>query len=178
MRNSTFALFTIPMATTAPAHAATFESYEGINGMQKKLCSVDTALHTVGRPTWSLNLQQFGGDPMPPAPFVFWQPAGWNDETRSMHGTSKWRNRSEHRRARLTVFDNLNGSKKDDYLHVVVNNVRNIPDRGVCVRPLENNFNHGGVRSVRFAQNGIDDKISRAETLCDSSCVADKVGPR
>ena len=56
--------------------------------------------------------------------------------------------------------------------------VEDMPERGVCVRSFENNFNRDGVRLERYPQNGIDGKISRIETRCDASCVGDKVGPR
>ena len=176
MKSSMFALLATLIAA-APAHAATFEFYEGNNCTQKKLGSIDTALHNASRPTATLNLQQFNGIPMPLVPFVFWRSGGWNDEARSVRVTSKWRNRLEHRRARVTVFDSPGGSTGDDYVRVIVDDVRNIPEAGICVRSFERNFNRDGVRLDRFPQNGIDGKISRIETKCDASCVADRVGP-
>lgn len=176
MKRATYTLCAILFAMTAPAHAATFEFYEGNNCTQKKLGSVDTTLHDKQGATWSLNLQRFGGIPTPLLPHVFWRTGGWNDETRSVRVTTKWRNQSEHRRARLTVFDSPSGSTRDDYVRVIVDDVRNIPERGVCVRSFENNFNRDGVRLERYPQNGIDGKISRIESRCDASCVGDKVG--
>lgn len=180
MASSTHVLCAILVATTVPADAATFEFYEGNNCTQTKLGSIDTGLHTPAQPTMSLNLQQFSGIPMPLLAFVFWRSGGWNDEARSVRVTSKWRTRSEYRRADLSVWDHPRGpaGSRDDYVRVIVDDVRSVPERGVCVGSFENNFNRGGVRLERFPQNGIDGKISRIVTKCDANCQNDKVGPQ
>ena len=168
----------LPMAWAAPAEAAIFEFYEGNNCTQKKLGSVDTALHDKRvLPFWSVNLQKNAGIPNALLPFVVWRFGGWNDEARSVRVSTNWRHTAEHRRAQVTVYDSPGGSTSDDWVRIIVDDVQRVPERGVCVGTLENNLNRDGVRLERHPKNGIDGKISRIETLCDIACVRNKVGP-
>ncbi len=166
------------LCAAAPANAAIFEFYEGNNCTQRKLGSVDTALHDKRlMPVWNINLQKNAGVPNVLLPFVVWKFGGWNDEARSVRVSTNWRHVAEHRRAQLTVYDSPHGSKSDDWVRIIIDDVQRVPDRSVCVGSLENNFNRDGVRLERHPKNGIDGKISLIETICDIVCVRNKVGP-
>ena len=171
------AAFAAALGSSAPASATVFEFFEGNDCTQSKLGSVDTAVHEKRLlPFWNISLKKNWVVPQEFVPFVIWG-SGWNDEARSVRVFSNWRHTPDYRFAQLTVYDSPSGSKDDDWVRVIVDDVQAVPEEGVCVGSFENNFARDGVRLERHPKNGIDGKISLLETMCDFNCKADKVGP-
>lgn len=159
----------IAACACSPAHAATFEFFEGNNCTQQKLGGLNTIDHRAGRDRITVLSRVFRTGALPiPLPVQ-----AWNDEARSVRITSEWRRQQEPRTARVSLYDSPARKKTDDWVVVVVRDVTQIPAAGICVGSFERRFDRDGVFLERHPNNGLDGKISYIASDCNAACRAD-----
>lgn len=161
--------FALVVAVTTPASASIIEFYEGNNCTQKKLGGLNTAEHlSTGKDKVIIlnrDIIRVMGIPMSNA-------HPWNDEARSARITSNWRDEREPRTSYVSIFDNPNASKGDDWARIHIRDATLIPPEGVCVGSFERNFSREGIYLERYPHNGLDGKVSVVNSWCNSACRA------
>mgnify|MGYP003575408351 CR=1 FL=1 len=148
------------MVAAAPAAATDFQFFEGNN------CSQDGLFGYESRTQVDLKYDLYDA-----------RRGRANDEARSVRVTSNWKHRPDTRRFELKIADHPSGSGSDDYVILVIDDVRKIPADGVCIGSFERNFDRHGIRLERHPRNGLDGKVSYVYGICNAACRADIAVP-